>query len=141
MGEGTAGGLTTERAKSSTNREIVGTPGSGDSRRTALATKGDGVAHRESARRAAAVAVSRGARMRKRVARVSWEEEGCGCRLYRRWGGGRFRSEFNSIDVNCCTEIVLQKLPLSISINNGLVMTAETMVMTAEIVAAKKNGW
>ena len=37
MGEGTAGGLMTERAKSSTNREIVGTPGSGDSRRTALA--------------------------------------------------------------------------------------------------------
>ena len=73
--------------------------------------------------------------------RVSREEEECGCGLYRRWGGGRFRAEFNSNDVNCCTEIVHQKLPLSISINNGLVMTAETVVMTAEIVAAKKNGW
>jgi hypothetical protein len=71
--------------------------------------------------------------MRKRAARASWEEEGCGCRLYRRWGGGRFRAEFNSIDVNCCTEIVYQKLPHSISINDDLVMTAETVV-------AKKNG-
>jgi hypothetical protein len=70
--------------------------------------------------------------MRKRAARASWEE-GCGCRLYRRWGGGRFRAEFNSIDVNCCTEIVYQKLPHSISINDDLVMTAETVV-------AKKNG-
>jgi hypothetical protein len=60
-----------------------------------------------------------------RVRKVSREKE-CGCGLYRRWGGGRFRAELNSIDANCCTEIVHQKLPLSISISAGLVMTAET---------------
>jgi hypothetical protein len=63
--------------------------------------------------------------------RVSREEEECGCGLYRRWGGGRFRAEINSNDANCCTEIVHQKLPLSISINDGFT--------TAEIAAVKKT--